>query len=145
MKQLLLLPILLFTVLSYGQKKTKEERQAELDARKQEVKTDTRELLDYPVKFCTLTLSPAAGKVEASVDYGQNSGNSRNGIADSKGKLIRFHTEMDALNYMYSLGWDLVNAYEGTTAFNRGETRYLLKLRNDAPENHLPPTTADFK
>lgn len=42
-KKLLLLPLLLFSILSYGQGKTKEERQAELEAKRVKKKT-----VEYP-------------------------------------------------------------------------------------------------
>lgn len=144
MKQLLLLPVLLFSILSYSQGKTKEERQAELDARRLEVKIKPRELMEYPVTYCTLSFSKAFGVVEASIDYGQETGEYLNAITDDKGTVIGFRTEVDVLNYMYSLGWDVISTYE-TTYLSKREIQYVLKLRPDAPEKHLPHVSSDFK
>ena len=145
MRKITLLFILI-SVSSFAQKKTKEERQAEIDNRKKAVKYEARDSLNYPTKYCLLLATGKflSNEVDIRIDYGQDSSffeDTR--IRDKNGKTIFFNSVMDALNYMESIGWEYVNAY-AVTVGTQNVYHYLLKARSDITENFIPKTIRDF-
>ena len=145
MKKITLLFILI-SLSTSAQKKTKEERQAELDKRKSLARYEPRDSLNYPTKYCLLLASGKflSNEVDIRIDYGQDSSffeDTR--IRDKNGKAIIFNSVMDALNYMESIGWEYVNAY-AITVGNQNVYHYLLKAKPDIIENFIPKTKRDF-
>ena len=125
--------ILLFTLNSLAQKKTKEERQAELEAKK-EGNYIARENLDYQPSFALLLAQGQmfTKKVNVTIDFGQKSGFfEQSFIRDENGKKIKFYTVIDALNYMKSLGWEFIDAY-AVTVGNSNVYHYLFKNDGNA-------------
>lgn len=52
------------------------------------------------------------GKTAVAIDYGQQQELlSRNVYRDAEGKPLEFNSVIDALNWLNSQGWELVNAY----------------------------------
>lgn len=145
MKKIILL-LLIVSVSSFGQIKSKEERQAIINKKKAIAKYEPRDSLNYPTKFCLLL---AIGKflskeVDISIDYGQDSTvfeDTR--IRDKNGKIINFNSVIDALNYMESIGWEFVNAY-AITIGNQNVYHYLLKAKDDVIDSFIPKTKKDF-
>lgn len=77
--------------------------------------------------YCDLIVyQPFLKNYVAIPDYG--TGNKKitkatNAIKDETGNIIKFPSEIKALNYMVKQGWELVSAYH-----NRGgETHFILK------------------
>jgi hypothetical protein len=82
-------------------------------------------------QYCSLNIMPRllSNKVNIDIDYG----NPRklfsfkdNRVKDENGKAKKFNTAVEALNYMSSQGWKLVNAFtitEGGSAV----IRYIMK------------------
>lgn len=145
--QKLLFIILLLSTLSYSQKKSQAERQAILDAKKEMAKIEPREKLNYQTKYCLLL---ATGKlftndVDIRIDYGQDATFFEDTkIRDENGRIIKFNSVMDALNYMDSLGWEFINAYDATIG-NQNVYHYLLKLKPGIDfEKIKPKTKKDF-
>jgi len=71
-------------------------------------------------------------RVFLDIDYGQESKiiyNRYNRVADEKGNYIEFKSNMDALNYLINLGYELVE----TNYLNRSDdiirVKYLLKKK----------------
>ncbi|PQJ33021.1 hypothetical protein BST92_14300 [Nonlabens arenilitoris] len=132
-KYLLTIMLLLFVLNSFAQKKTKEERQAELDAKK-EGNYIAREKLDYSPSFALLLAQGQmfTKKVNVTIDFGQKSGFfEQSYIRDENGKKIKFYTVIDALNYMKSLGWEFIDAY-AITIGNSNVYHYLFKNDGNA-------------
>jgi hypothetical protein len=92
MKKILLFLVMLITLRSFAQDTT------------------------YIEQYCRLDISerPLSNKVAIDVDFGE----SRRLFADYRlrdeetGKLKKFNSIIDALNYMGSQGWSLVNAFQ---------------------------------
>ncbi len=151
MKNLLLLLIAcLMSMYSFGQKKTKEERQAIIDAKKATTRAAryyARDSLNYEVKYCQIVAvgKLLSNKVKIYIDYGQK-GNffDDTGIRDGNGKRIKFHSVIDALNYMNHLGWDMINAYPITHG-TQNVYHYYFKAREDARRGFIPKIKRDFK
>lgn len=73
------------------------------------------------------TLSTA---VNISVDFGRPIGFfSSNKLKDEAGKAKSFNSIIDALNYMASLGWELVNSNVIITGPDSYTTRYIMKKK----------------
>lgn len=145
MKKIILL-FLLVNFSTFAQKKTKEERQADIDKKKVFAKYEARDSLNYPTKYCLLLATGKflSNEVDIRIDYGQDSSlfeDTR--IRDKNGKTIIFNSVMDALNYMESIGWEYVNAY-AITVGNQNVYHYLLKAKPDIVENFVPKTKRDF-
>lgn len=65
-------------------------------------------------QYCKVVVTPRvlSTKVTIAVDYGeQRSVWKDNRLKNEEGKLVKFNTEIDALNYLGKQGWKLVNAY----------------------------------
>ncbi len=151
MKSITTLIIVLFiSTLTFGQKKSKEERQAIIDAKKEYAKSMryyARDSLNYDIKYCQIFAVGKAfsNKVKIYIDYGQK-GNFFDdvGIRDKNGKKIEFHSVIDAINYMNHLGWDLIDAYPITQG-NQNVYQYLFKAKDNAKTDFIPKTKRDFK
>jgi hypothetical protein len=82
-------------------------------------------------QYCSLNVIPRllSNKVNIDVDYGDPRKYftfKNNRVRDDNGKAKKFNTAVEALNYMSTQGWKLVNAMavmEGGTAVYR----YILK------------------
>lgn len=132
-RTLLTLIILTISFASFAQKKTKEERQAELNTRKRN-NYIAREKLDYPPEFALIVAQGQlfTKNVNITIDFGQKSGYfEQSFIRDKNGKKIRFYTVVDALNYMKHLGWEFIDAY-AITIGNSNVYHYLFKNNGDA-------------
>ena len=69
-------------------------------------------------------------KVKINVDYGQAVNiwkANANRLKDEEGKVIKFNSMIDALNYMGSQGWEFVQAYAVSNG-NGLVYHYLLKM-----------------
>jgi len=72
-------------------------------------------------QYCEVVATPRllSNRVTIDIDYGETRSIWKdNRIRDEKGKLIKFNTLVDALNYMGTNGWKLVNAFPAYTATN---------------------------
>ncbi|MCU0434048.1 MAG: hypothetical protein MUC87_11380 [Bacteroidia bacterium] len=68
-----------------------------------------------------------SNKVTITIDYGQETKIfSDTRIKDETGKVEKFNSMIDALNYMSEQGWEFVNAYPITTS-NSLVYHYILK------------------
>jgi hypothetical protein len=89
-------------------------------------------------QYCSLNVMPRllSNKVNIDVDYG----NPRklfsfkdNRVKDDDGKAKKFNTAVEALNYMSSQGWKLVNAMAITESGN-AVYRYIMKREIEVTE-----------
>lgn len=145
----ILLALAIFTIsCAYSQeKKSKEERQVELESKKAYAKYDPRDSLDYPVKHCLIlaTSKFLSNKVDITIDYGQDSGYFEDTkIRDSNGKVMNFNSVMDALNYMSSIGWKFIDAYSITIG-NHNVYHFLMESKEHNEKDFIPKTKRDFK
>uniref|UniRef100_F4C455 DUF4177 domain-containing protein n=1 Tax=Sphingobacterium sp. (strain 21) TaxID=743722 RepID=F4C455_SPHS2 len=68
-------------------------------------------------------------KVKVSIDFGQEVNIWRKDwIKNEEGKIVKFNSVIDALNYMNSEGWDFVNAY-AITIGNQNVYHYVMKRK----------------
>ncbi len=91
-------------------------------------------------QYCAVVASPRllSSKVTINIDYGE----SRNVWKDNRlkteeGKVKKFNTVIDALNYMGSNGWQLVNAFPVSTGSNAFVYNYVFRkifLREEGVE-----------
>lgn len=148
MKRLLLLITIFISLHGHSQdKKSKEERQSELDKKKAYAKYEPRDSIDYPVKHCLLmaTGKMFSNKVDITIDYGQDSTFFEDTkIRDKNGKVINFNSVMDALNYMSSIGWKFIDAY-AITVSGQNVYHYLMESKESNDNNFIPKTKRDFK
>lgn len=69
-----------------------------------------------------------SNKVTIDIDYGEERSIWRdNRLKEDNGKLKKFNTTMDALNYMGRAGWTLVNAFPVTVGTNSQVYHYVFK------------------
>ncbi len=97
MKKVLTLALLFFAVNSFAQ--------------------DTEKVEQY----CKVVVTGRmlSTKVVISVDYGEERSVWKdNRLKNEDGKLVKFNSEIDALNYLGKQGWKLVNAYPIATTAN---------------------------
>jgi hypothetical protein len=76
---------------------------------------------------------PFTAKVFLDIDYGQESKviyNKFNRVADEKGNYVEFKSNMDALNYLAALGFELKEADYYRTDDDVNIVKYVLKRRN---------------
>lgn len=69
-------------------------------------------------QYCEVIATPRllSSKVTIDIDYGEERSIWRdNRVKEDDGKLKKFNTTMDALNYMGKDGWTLVNAFPTVT------------------------------
>lgn len=107
MKKIIIIGIVLFSsVQSYSQ-------------------TDTSKVEQYAEIVATPRL--LSSKVTIDIDYGEERSIWRdNRLKEDNGKLKKFNTTIDALNYMGRGGWTLVNAYPVFTG-NTQVYHYVFK------------------
>ncbi|MDN3595251.1 hypothetical protein [Zunongwangia endophytica] len=90
---------------------------------------------DIPVKYCLIIPS---GKflskyIDIQIDYGQEQAIFKNSyIRDEDGNKRTFNSIVHALNYMDSLGWELVKTYSEQETENNFRSYYLFKSEGDA-------------
>lgn len=83
-------------------------------------------------QYCMVTEAPKtlSTAVNISVDFGQpTSLFGSNKLRDEAGKVKTFHSIIDALNYMASLGWELVNSNVIISGAESYTTRYIMKRK----------------
>jgi hypothetical protein len=69
----------------------------------------------------------AWGQVTMEVDFGQKTKAFQSKwLKDEAGRIIVFKSRIDALNYMGSLGWELIEVYADSVG-SRMEQHYLMK------------------
>src|SRR5215210_3615700 len=92
-------------------------------------------------QYCEVVATPRllSNRVTIDIDYGEvKSIWKDNRMRDERGKLIKFNTLVDALNYMGTNGWKLVNAFPAYTATNSPPVyHYVFRkefLRSDTVE-----------
>jgi hypothetical protein len=105
MKKLFTFAFLFFTISSFAQDSEKVEQ------------------------YCKLVVTPRllSTKVTIAVDYGEERSVWKdNRLKNDDGKLIKFNTEIDALNYLGKQGWKLVNAYPVTVGTNTNPTYHYV-------------------
>ena len=108
MKNIIIIAVILFSSFhSFAQKDTsKVEQYAEIVA--------------TPRMFST--------KVTIDIDYGEERSIWRdNRLKEDNGKLKKFNTTIDALNYMGKEGWTLVNAFPISVGTNSQVYHYVFK------------------
>jgi hypothetical protein len=115
MKQLLIVSILLLgSIISKAQ-------------------TDTSNVEQY----CQVIVTPRllSNKVTIDIDFGEEKSIWRdNRLKTEGGKLKKFNTVIDALNYMGKAGWVFINAYP----VKRGETEiYHFAFKKQFPKSEL--------
>jgi hypothetical protein len=81
-------------------------------------------------QYCEVVATPKllSSKVTIDVDYGEERSIWKdNRMRDESGKLKKFNTTIDALNYLGKQGWKLVNAFPVLTGTNTMVYHYVLK------------------
>lgn len=69
-----------------------------------------------------------SSKVTIDIDYGEERSIWRdNRLKEDNGKVKKFNTTIDALNYMGKDGWTLVNAFPTTVGTNSQVYHYVFK------------------
>ncbi len=63
------------------------------------------------------------------VDYGQNPAFKKQEFMGPKRREIRFHSEVDALNFLYKLGWELDNVYRDD--IDEGTANFILRRKKE--------------
>jgi hypothetical protein len=106
MKSLFTLSLLLFAFSSFSQDTSRVEQYCKLVA--------TGRLL--------------SNKVTISIDYGEERSLWKDTrLKNDEGKLVKFNTEIDAINYLGKQGWKLVNAYPIANANNAPIYHYVFR------------------
>lgn len=85
--------------------------------------------------YCEIVSSPAlaGAKITVEIDYGQKTKVFQDTRLKGKdGKPIKFNSTIDALNYMGSDGWELVQVY--TTTYSADTFRYHYLLKKEAKQ-----------
>ncbi len=88
--------------------------------------TDTTRIEQY----CTVVSTPRllSSKVTIDIDYGEKRSIWKdNRLKDEDGKLKKFNSVIDALNFMGNNGWQLVNAFPVSTANNTYTYHYVFR------------------
>ncbi|WP_417885896.1 hypothetical protein [Zunongwangia sp.] len=131
MKLLYSITILLFMIMNSAL------AQDSLSTNKQEPKLD---ILQYPIHYCSISPSHKtfSSHVEIKIDYGQDDTLIKNTyIRNETGEKRVFNSIIQALNYMKSLGWNLIKAYQVHNPNNTFSERFLFEAEEQAilPEN----------
>ena len=91
-------------------------------------------------QYCTVIATPRllSSRVTIDIDYGERRSMWKdNRLKDEDGRVKKFNTVVDALNYMGNEGWQLVNAFPYTNGGNTYTYHYTLKkkfLKSEAEE-----------
>jgi hypothetical protein len=89
-------------------------------------------------QYCTVVSSPRilSSRVTIDIDYGEKRSIWKdNRLKDEEGRVKKFNTVVDALNYMGNNGWQLVNAFPVSTGNNTFVYHYVFRrlfLRSEA-------------
>ena len=116
--------LFLFTQVATSQNTTSED-----------VNISYKDSLDIPIKYCLIIPS---GKflskfIEIQIDYGQEQSLLKNSyIRNEDGSKRQFNSIVQALNYMDSLGWELVKTYSEQETENNFRSYFLFKSDGDA-------------
>ena len=87
---------------------------------------DTSKVEQYAEVVATPRL--LSNKVTIDIDYGEERSIWRdNRLKEDNGKVKKFNTTIDALNYMGKEGWTLVNAFPITVGTNSQVYHYVFK------------------
>jgi len=98
--------------------------------------TDTARIEQY----CAVIASPRllSSKVTIDIDYGEGRSIWKdNRLKTEEGKVKKFNTVVDALNFMGNNGWQLVNAFPVSTGSNTFVYNYVFRklfLKSEAAE-----------
>lgn len=91
-------------------------------------------------QYCTVVATPRllSTKVTIDIDFGEKRRLWKdNRLKDEEGKVRKFNTVIDALNYMGQDGWRLVNAFPVSTTNNTLTYHYVFRkvfLRSEVTE-----------
>ena len=91
-------------------------------------------------QYCAVIATPRllSTKVTIDIDYGESrSAWKDNRLKTEEGKVKKFNTVIDALNYMGSNGWQLVNAFPVSTGSNTFVYNYVFRkifLKSESAE-----------
>lgn len=80
--------------------------------------------------FCKIIITPAKNGENITIDYGKRSTYSfinDTTILAKMEKINGFNNDMDALNYMTSLGWELIKAFPLVRTYSTEKYIYLFK------------------
>jgi len=81
-------------------------------------------------QYCTVVATPRllSSRVTIDIDYGEKrSAWKDNRLKDEEGRVKKFNSVIDALNYMGSQGWMLVNAFPVSTGNNTYIYNYVFR------------------
>lgn len=101
----------------------------------EEFNSSSGDSLDIPIKYCLIIPS---GKflskyIEIQIDYGQEQTLLKNSyIRNKDGSKRTFNSIVQALNYMDSLGWELVKTYSEQETENNFRSYFLFRSDGDA-------------
>lgn len=90
----------------------------------------------YVEQYCNVVATPRllSNKVTIDIDFGEERSIWKdNRMRTEEGKLKKFNTVIDALNYMGKSGWKLVNAYP--VAANNGPLVYHYIFKKEFPKS----------
>ncbi len=83
-------------------------------------------------QYCQVVATPRllSTKVTVEMDFGDLRNIWKdNRLKDTEGRLVKFNTVIDALNYMGKEGWQLVNAFPVYNTQNTQVYHYIFKKR----------------
>ncbi len=83
-------------------------------------------------QYCAVIATPRllSSRVTINIDYGESrSVWNDNRLRTEEGKVKKFNTVIDALNYMGNNGWQLVNAFPISTGANQFVYNYVFRKR----------------
>ncbi len=63
------------------------------------------------------------------IDYGQNPAFKKQDFMGPNRREIQFHSEMDVLNFLYKLGWELDHVYQAD--LDDGPTNFILRRKKE--------------
>ncbi|MBK6990408.1 MAG: hypothetical protein IPH34_00660 [Chitinophagaceae bacterium] len=81
-------------------------------------------------QYCAVVATPRllSTKVTINIDYGESRSVWKdNRLKTEEGKVKKFNTVIDALNYMGNNGWQLVNAFPVSTGTNSFVYNYVFR------------------
>lgn len=81
-------------------------------------------------QYCDLVATPRllSNRVTIDIDYGEKKSVWKdNRLKDEEGRVKKFNTVVDALNYMGNNGWSLVNAFPVSTGPNSYIYHYVFR------------------
>ncbi len=120
MKKMILVPVILFSCLtSFSQ-------------------ADTSKIEQY----CAVVATPRllSSRVTIDIDYGEGRSIWKdNRLKTEEGRVKKFNSVIDALNYMGNNGWQLVNAFPISTGSNTFVYHYVFRklfLKSEAMESN---------